>query len=71
MTLYFWDTTPARSRRTSILNTFGTLADAAIRPMLAFREALRRRRNERLLEALPVDIRKDIGYRTDADGMHL
>ena len=69
MTLYFWDTTPARSRRTSILNTFGTLADAAIRPMIALCATMRRRRNERLLEALPSEIRKDIGYRTDSDGM--
>lgn len=68
MTSYFWDTPPARSRPATFAIRLGAVADAAIRPMIALREALRNRHNARLLEALPPEIRKDIGYRSEADG---
>lgn len=68
MTSYFWDVPLAATpRRRTIGAVAATAARVAIAPITGAIRAWSRYRNERLLEGLPMDIRKDIGYRTQVE----
>ncbi len=67
MASYFWEVPLAAPRRRNIGAVAAALARVAIAPMASGYRAWRRYRTERLLESLPMDIRKDIGYRTPAE----
>lgn len=68
MTSYFWDVPLAAPRRkTAIVAAVTALARVAIAPPASVYRAWNRYRTERFLEGLPMDIRKDIGYRVPAD----
>ena len=44
------------------LSSFASLIRAALVPALKLRDNWRRRQTEKMLEGLPVEIRKDIGW---------
>jgi hypothetical protein len=68
MALYYSDTTTASApRRRIILALAAAGFNAAAAPVTAVYRAWSRYRTERILEGLPAEIRKDIGYRTTAD----
>ncbi|HZG31196.1 hypothetical protein SAMN05421890_3755 [Ensifer adhaerens] len=67
MTSYFWEVPLAAPRRRKTAAAMAALARVAISPSASIYRAWRRYRTERLLEALPMDIRKDIGYRVPDD----
>ncbi|MET3612253.1 hypothetical protein ABID16_000558 [Rhizobium aquaticum] len=67
MASYFWEVPLAAPRRRNIGAVVAALTRVAIAPLATGYGAWRRYRNERLLEGLPMDIRKDIGYRLPAD----
>ncbi|MCD2173236.1 hypothetical protein [Rhizobium sp. C4] len=70
MASYFWEVPLAAPRRRNIVAIGVALARVAIAPMAAANRSWKRYRTERLLEGLPMDVRKDIGYRTPADIDH-
>ncbi len=67
MASYFWEVPLAAPRRRNIGNAAAALARVAIAPIASGYRAWQRYRTERLIEGLPMDIRKDIGYRTATD----
>lgn len=67
MASYFWEVPLAAPHRRNIGANVAALLRVAIAPITAGYQAWRRYRTERLLEGLPMDIRKDIGYRQPAD----
>ena len=67
MASYFWEVPLAAPRRRNIGAAVAALARVAIAPLATGYGAWRRYRTERILEGLPMDIRKDIGYRLPAD----
>ncbi|MCD2176659.1 hypothetical protein [Rhizobium sp. C1] len=68
MTSYFWEVPLVAPRRKGVLVAAATaLPRVAIAPVIAIWRLWSRYRTERLLESLPMDIRKDIGYRTPHD----
>ncbi len=67
MASYFWEVPLAAPRRRNIGAAVAALARVAIAPLASLYSAWRRYRTERLLEGLPMDIRKDIGYRTPTE----
>lgn len=67
MASYFWEVPLAAPRRRYIGAAVAALARVAIAPATTGYHAWKRYRTERLLEGLPMDIRKDIGYRVPAD----
>ena len=67
MASYFWEVPLAAPRRRNIGAAVAALSRVAIAPLASGYRAWRRYRTERLLEGLPMDVRKDIGYRMPAD----
>lgn len=67
MASYFWEVPLAAPRGRNIGAVAAALAHVAFAPAASAYRAWRRHRTERLLEGLPMDIRKDIGYRMPAD----
>lgn len=72
MTLFLSESTPACVDRTTTRTPVASVMHAAIEPVMMATAALsrhwRRRKNERILQSLPAELRKDIGYRCDLDG---
>lgn len=64
MTFASWETVPARKARIHLIGVATMAIRRAATPLVALRSAWSRRRTLRILESLPMDIRKDIGYPT-------
>ncbi len=68
MTSYFWEVPLAETpRRMNAAVVIAALTRVAIAPIVAGYRAWSRYRTERLLEGLPMEVRKDIGYRSAED----
>jgi hypothetical protein len=68
MALYYSDTTTVAAPRQRIILALAAAGfNAAAAPVTAVYRAWTRYRTERILEGLPTEIRKDIGYRSTAE----
>jgi len=67
MASYFWEVPLAAPRRRNLGAAAAALARVAFAPAVGVYRRWRLYRTERLLEGLPMDVRKDIGYRMPAD----
>jgi hypothetical protein len=67
MALFSLETAPVRSNRYTFQAVVTPAISAVFAPLIAVRRTWSRYRTERILEGLPAELRKDIGYPSSGD----